>query len=59
MAVKSKMEKYKYQIIDLIKRGASIRSTWAIINSHIPDEEKISYTAFFHFVKTHVVCESL
>ena len=53
MAAKSRMEKYRYQIIDLIKRGASIRSTWAIINSHIPDEEKISYTAFFHFVDKH------
>jgi hypothetical protein len=59
MAAKSRMEKYRYQIIDLIRRGASIRSTWAIINSNLPDEGKISYTAFFHFVKTHIACESL
>ncbi len=54
MAAKSRMEKYRREITDLIRRGASIHSTWAIINSYIPDEGKISYTAFFHFVKTHV-----
>ena len=58
MAAKSRMEKYREQIIDLIKRGASIRSSWAIINSNLPDEGKISYTAFFHFVKTHVMHEN-
>jgi len=59
MAARSKMEKYKHQIMDLIKRGASIRSTWSIINSSLPDEGKISYTAFFHFVKTHIASKSL
>ena len=58
MPAKSRMEKYRDQIIDLIKRGASIRSSWAIINSNLPDEGKISYTAFFHFVKSHVMHEN-
>lgn len=54
MAAKSRMEKYRYQIIDLIRRGASIRSTWAIINSNLPDEGKISYNAFLHFINKNI-----
>ena len=54
MAAKSRMEKYRLQIIDLIRRGASIRSTWAIINSNLPDEGKISYNAFLHFVNKNI-----
>ena len=54
MAAKSRMEKYRLQIVDLISRGASIHSTWAIINSNLPDEGKISYTAFYHFVIAHI-----
>lgn len=50
MAAKSRMEKYKSEIKDLIHRGASIRSTWKIINSNLPIEGKISYSAFLHFV---------
>ena len=55
MAAKSKMEKYSKEIKDLIIKGASIRSTWSIINSQLPEEAKISYTAFFHFVKRNLI----
>ena len=54
MAAKSKMEIFRGEIEDLINRGASIRSTWRVINSHLPKEANISYNAFFHFVKTHI-----
>ena len=47
MAAKSRMEKYRHQIIDLIKRGASIRSTWEIINSNLPNEGKIRAIQLF------------
>ena len=53
MAAKSRMEKYKGEIIELIKIGVSVRSAWKIINSKISDDGKISYTAFFHFVSKH------
>lgn len=55
MAAKSRMEKYRKEIENLIIKGVSIRSAWIIINSNVPEEGKISYTAFFHFVKTHIV----
>ncbi|MFK5937619.1 MAG: hypothetical protein QM497_04390 [Sulfurimonas sp.] len=54
MAAKSRMEKYMVQILDLISRGASVRSTWKIINSNLPEEAKISYNAFLHFVNKNV-----
>ena len=52
MAAKSRMEKYRYQIIDLIKRGASIRSSWAIINSNLPDVQKT--LTFEHRFQKHL-----
>lgn len=58
MAAKSKMEKYKYEIEDFIKKGVSIRSTWRIINSYLSDDAKVSYTSFYHFVKKHIKEES-
>lgn len=51
MAAKSRMEKYKSEIKSLISCGASITSTWKIINSKIHADGKISYTAFYHYVK--------
>ena len=54
MASKSRMEKFKVEIRYLLDRGASVRSTWKIINSYLPEEAKISYNAFFHFVKNHI-----
>lgn len=33
MAAKSRMEKYRLQIVDLIYKGVSVRSTWKIINT--------------------------
>ena len=54
MAAKSKFEKHKHEINDLLTRGASIRSAWRLVNSSLPTEAKMSYTAFFHFVKKHI-----
>lgn len=54
MAAKSKFEKYKLESTDLLNRGASIRSTWKVINSYLPEEARMSYTAFFHYVKKHI-----
>lgn len=54
MAKKSKMEYFRTEIEELIKKGVSIRSAWKIINSELPDYAKISYSAFFHFVKNHI-----
>ena len=51
MAAKSRIEKYKKEIINLLDRGASIRSTWKIVNSTIHEDGKISYNAFLHFIK--------
>ena len=55
MAAKSKFEKHKPEIKSLLTRGASIRSAWRIVNSSLPIEAKMSYTAFFHFVKKHIL----
>jgi hypothetical protein len=55
MAAKSRMEKYKKEIRDLLNRGASIRSTWKIVNSKIHEDGKISYNAFLHFTKKHCI----
>lgn len=54
MAAKSRMEKYRKEIRELIKIGISVRSAWKIINSKINLDRKISYTAFYHFVVTHI-----
>lgn len=54
MAAKSRMEKHKREIRELINCGASITSTWKIINSRINTDSKISYTAFYHFVKKNI-----
>lgn len=54
MAAKSKMEKFMIEIEDFINKGVSIRSTWKIINSYLSDDAKVSYSAFYHFVKTHI-----
>ena len=54
MAEKSKMEKYKSEIIELIKIGISVRSAWKIINSKISDDGKISYNAFLHFINKNI-----
>ena len=54
MAAKSRMEKYRKEIKELIKIGISVRSAWKIINSKINLDRKISYTAFYHFVVTHI-----
>lgn len=59
MAIYSKMEKFRGQIIYLISRGSSIRSAWRIINSHLPEEEKISYNAFHHFVTKNIKIDAL
>lgn len=54
MAAKSKLERYKQEISDLMEKGVSIRSAWKIINSGFSLESQISYNAFFHFVKKHI-----
>ncbi|MFA6761077.1 MAG: hypothetical protein WCR69_08555 [Sulfuricurvum sp.] len=54
MAAKSKLEKFKKEISDLIDKDVSIRSAWKIINFKLSPEAKISYNAFFHFVKKHI-----
>ena len=55
MAAKSKLEKYREEITDLVcNKGVSIRSAWKIVNYSLPEEAKMSMTAFFHFVKKHI-----
>jgi hypothetical protein len=54
MAAKSKLEQYKTKIEDLIEKGISIRSAWKLINSELPSEAKMSYSAFVHFVNKHI-----
>ncbi|MBW6487473.1 hypothetical protein [Sulfurimonas sp.] len=54
MAAKSKLEKYRYEIQDLIDKGVSIRSTWKIINSYLSEDAKMSYSSFYHFAKQHI-----
>jgi hypothetical protein len=54
MAAKSRMEKYKNEIKNLILKGVSIRSAWRLINADLPEEGKISYNAFLHFVNRNV-----
>jgi len=54
MAKKSRMEYFRPEIEELIKKGVSIRSAWKIINADLPDYAKISYNAFFRFVKNHL-----
>lgn len=54
MAAKSKLEKFKKEILDLIDKRISIASAHKIINSNLSDEAKISYNAFLHFVNKHI-----
>ncbi|SFP02447.1 hypothetical protein [Hydrogenimonas thermophila] len=51
MAKKSKMEYFRTEIEELIKKGVSIRSAWKIINSELPDYAKISYMGFYNYAK--------
>lgn len=53
MARYSKMEKFRTQIREYLNIGVSIRSAQRLINSQLPEEAKISYTAFYHYCKTH------
>lgn len=55
MARYSKMERFRTQIREYINIGVSIRSAQRLINSQLPEEAKISYTAFYHFCKTHLL----
>ena len=57
MANKSRMERYRVEITELVKKGVSTRSAWKIINYNLPDEAKISYNAFNYFVNTHIKSE--
>lgn len=54
MAAKSRLEDYRRQITILINSGASIRSSWKIINAMLPAQARMSYNAFYHFVKLHI-----
>ena len=54
MAKKSRMEYFRKEIEELIKKDVSIRSAWKIINADLPDYAKISYNAFFRFVKNNI-----
>jgi hypothetical protein len=54
MAAKSKFEPFKMEIKSFLDKGASLRSTWKMINSSLPVEARMSYTAFFHFVKKNI-----
>lgn len=55
MARYSKMEKFRTQIREYLDIGVSIRSAQRLINSQLPEEAKISYTAFYHYCKTHIL----
>ncbi|QEZ89310.1 hypothetical protein ACIB15232_1198 [Aliarcobacter cibarius] len=55
MAAKSRMEKYRLEIENLMKIGVSIRSAWRLINVNLPKEGKISYNAFYHFIKKNKI----
>ncbi|MDY3205932.1 MAG: hypothetical protein RBR70_12750 [Arcobacter sp.] len=54
MAAKSRMEKYKIEITELINIGITVKSAWKIINNKISDDEKISYNAFLHFINKNI-----
>ena len=54
MAKKSRMEYFKKEIEELIRKGVSIRSAWKLINADLPEYAKISYNAFFRFVKNNI-----
>jgi hypothetical protein len=55
MAAWSKFEKHKAKIEHLLKNvKISIKSAWKIINYDLLDEVKMSYSAFFHYVKNHI-----
>ena len=43
MAAKSRMEKYRREIRELINCGASISSTWKIINSTFAHKTKLFF----------------
>lgn len=51
MAAKSKLERYKQEISDLIGKGVSVHSAWKIV---LADGITISYDAFLHFVNKHI-----
>ena len=55
MAKSSKFERYKIEIEYLLGIGISIKSAWKIINYSLPEEAKMSYSAFFHYVKKHLL----
>lgn len=49
------MEKYKSEIVELIKIGVSVRSAWKIINNNkISEDGKISYNAFLHYINKNI-----
>ena len=54
MAKSSKLERYRVEIEYLLDIGISIKSAWKIINHSLPEEARISYSAFFHYVKKHL-----
>lgn len=54
MAAKSRMERYRKEIEELIIIGVSVRSAWKIINADLPKGGKISYNAFYHFVRNNI-----
>jgi hypothetical protein len=58
MAKKSKIDYFKVQIEDLLKKGASIRSTWKIVNADLPEYAKFSYTAFLYYVRKNIQLHS-
>jgi len=54
MAAISKFDQYRTQIEYLFNIGISIKSAWKIINYSLPKEAKMSYSAFYHYVKNHI-----
>ncbi|OHE11197.1 MAG: hypothetical protein A2525_03790 [Sulfurimonas sp. RIFOXYD12_FULL_36_11] len=57
MAKKSKLEYFKSEIEELLKKGTSIRSAWKIINYDLPDYAKISYSTFRRFIQNDIISQ--
>ncbi len=49
---KSRYDEFYEEIKYFLEIGLTKRSVWKIINSRLPDFERLSYPTFLHFLKT-------
>jgi len=55
MAKKSRMEYFRVEIEKYIKIGVNIKNVWKIINAKLPEHSKITYQAFYKYVKKNIL----